>query len=125
MPSRREFFQSAAALAAVLPGSWNRAFAQQQLTQDDLLQFQPLGNVTLVHIADLHAQLVPVLLREPTLDAALPDSSRHPPHAWSPDFLQHFGIAPGSAAAYALTGSDFVALARTYGRMGGSTVSRR
>ena len=119
MPSRRDFLQAAAALAAVLPSPWSRAFAQQQLRQDDLLQFQPLGNVTLVHIADLHAQLVPVLLREPTAEAALPHANRNPPHAWSPDFLQHFGISPGSAAAYALSGDDFTALARTYGRMGG------
>jgi S-sulfosulfanyl-L-cysteine sulfohydrolase len=119
MPSRREFLQSVVALAALLPGSWSRAFAQQRLRQDDLLQFDAIGNVTLVHIADLHAQLLPVYLREPTLEAAISEGDRQPPHAWSPAFLRHFGIEPGSAAAYALTGNDFVALARAYGRMGG------
>ena len=61
MLSRRDFLQVAAATAAILPGSWTRAFAQQRLTQDELLRFEPLGNVTLLHIADMHAQLVPVI----------------------------------------------------------------
>ncbi len=52
MLPRRDFFQLAAATAVLVPGGWTRAFAQQRLTQDDLLRFAPLGNVTLVHIAD-------------------------------------------------------------------------
>ena len=66
MVSRRDFIQLAAATAALAPGGWSRAFAQQQLTQADLLRFEPVGNVTLVHLADLHAQLLPVLFREPS-----------------------------------------------------------
>src|SRR5260221_11096945 len=64
MTTRREFLEIAAAMAAIIPGEWSRAFAQQQLRQADLLSFESLGNVTLVHIADLHAQLVPVYFRE-------------------------------------------------------------
>ena len=37
MTSRREFLQIAAAAAAIIPGGWTRAFAQQRLTQADLL----------------------------------------------------------------------------------------
>ena len=43
MISRREFIQVAAATAAIAPGGWSRAFAQQRLTQDDILRFDPLG----------------------------------------------------------------------------------
>ena len=39
MFSRRDFLQVAAATAALLPGGWTRAFAQQRLTQDELLRF--------------------------------------------------------------------------------------
>ena len=60
MISRRDFLQLAAATAAILPAGWTRALAQQRLTQDELLRFEPLGNVTLVHVADIHAQLVPL-----------------------------------------------------------------
>jgi sulfur-oxidizing protein SoxB len=119
MPSRRDFLQTAAALAALWPGSWSRAFAQQRLSQGDLLQFKPLGNVTLVHMADLHAQLVPVLLREPLLHTDLNETNRSPPYSGTAGFLPYFNIARGSPAAYALTGDDFVALAGAYGRMGG------
>lgn len=65
MTSRRDFLQIAAATAALVPTGWTRAFAQQRLTQDDLLAFEPMGNVTLVHLTDIHAQLRPVLFREP------------------------------------------------------------
>ncbi len=75
MVSRRDFLQVAAATAALLPHGWTRAFAQQRLTQEDLLRFDPVGNVTLVHIADLHAQLVPVLLREPSVNLGVGEAS--------------------------------------------------
>ena len=38
-------------------------------------------------------------------------------------FSTLYNIAPGSAAAYALTSDDFAALAKTYGRSAGSTAS--
>jgi sulfur-oxidizing protein SoxB len=84
-------------------GPLRRVAAQQRLTEADLLRFESLGNVTLLHIADLHGQLLPVHLREP----------------FGADVLTRFGIPTGSAAAHALTGDDFVALARDYGRIGG------
>ena len=53
MISRREFFQVAAATAALVPGGgWPRAFAQQRLTQGDLLKFEAVGNVTLVQMTN-------------------------------------------------------------------------
>jgi S-sulfosulfanyl-L-cysteine sulfohydrolase len=46
-------------------GNWARLAAQQALTQDQLLQFDTFGNVTLIHITDIHAQLKPIWFREP------------------------------------------------------------
>ena len=40
MISRREFLQVAAATAALMPAGWTRAFAQQRLTQDELLRLR-------------------------------------------------------------------------------------
>ncbi len=121
--SRREFLQIAMA-AAALTGTgglmpWARAMAQQALGEKDILAFEPLGNVTLVHITDLHAQLKPVYFREPSVNLGVGDVTGLPPHLTGKAFLGHFGIAAGSPAAYALTSDDFTALARTYGRMGG------
>jgi S-sulfosulfanyl-L-cysteine sulfohydrolase len=119
MLSRRDFFQFAAATAALMPPTWTRAFAQQRLTQDELLRFAPVGNVTLLHIADLHAQLVPLLMREPSFNIGIGEAKGLVPHVGGKALLERYGIAPGTAAAYALTADDFVALARTYGRLGG------
>jgi len=117
--TRREFLALAATAASILPGDWPRALAQQRLREADLLTFEPLGNVTLVHIADLHAQLVPVYVREPSVDLGAGAARGAVPHLTGRARLAHYGIAPGSPEAYALTAEDFVALARAYGRMGG------
>ena len=71
MFSRRDFLQVAAATAALVPDGWTRAFAQQRLTQDELLRFDAVGNVTLVHVADIHGQLAPVLFREPSINLGI------------------------------------------------------
>jgi S-sulfosulfanyl-L-cysteine sulfohydrolase len=119
MISRREILQVAAATAAIVPANWSRAFAQQRLTQDELLRFDPVGNVTLLHIADVHGQLNPVYFREPSSNLGVGDAKGVPPHLTGTDFLKWFGIGAGSAAAYALTSEDFAALAQSYGRIGG------
>lgn len=119
MISRRDFVQLAAATAALLPAGWTRALAQQQLTQADLLRFEPLGNVTLVHIADIHAQLLPVLFREPSVNLGVGEVKGLVPHVTGRALLDLYRIPAGSAAAYALSSEDFVALAKTYGRIGG------
>ena len=119
MLSRRDFLQVAAAASAILPGGWTRAFAQQRLTQDDLLRFEPVGNVTLVHVTDLHAQLVPVFFREPSENLGVGEARGLVPHLTGLPLLDLFKISPGSPAAYALSAEDFAALARSYGRLGG------
>jgi sulfur-oxidizing protein SoxB len=119
MFSRRDFLQVAAATAALLPNGWTRALAQQRLTQDELLRFDPLGNVTLVHLSDIHAQLLPVLFREPSVNLGVGEARGRVPHVSGKALLDLYRIAPGSAAAYALSSEDFVALARAYGRLGG------
>ena len=119
MTSRREFLQIAAAAAAILPGGWTRAFAQQRLSQADLLAFEPVGNVTLVHITDIHAQLVPLLFREPSTNLGVGEAKGSVPHVTGKAYLDLYNLQPGSAEAYALTSEDFTALAKAYGRMGG------
>ena len=121
MISRREFATAAVAAATLVGGSGRlgRVAAQGRLSQADLLRFEPLGNVTLVHMTDLHAQLVPVHFREPSVKLGVGEMRGKPPHISGEAFRRHYGIEAGSAAAHALTHDDFAALARTYGRMGG------
>jgi S-sulfosulfanyl-L-cysteine sulfohydrolase len=119
MFSRREFLQVAAATAAIVPSGWTRAFAQQRLTEAELLRFESLGNVTLLHVSDLHAQLLPVHYREPSVNLGIGEARGLPPHLTGAAFRARFGIADKSALAYALTADDFAALAQSYGRIGG------
>jgi sulfur-oxidizing protein SoxB len=119
MISRRAFVQLAAATAAVLPMSWARALAQQQLTQAELLRFDPVGNVTLLHVADIHGQLKPVYFREPSTNLGVGEAKGLVPHLTGRALLDLYKIPMGSAAAYALSSEDFVALAKSYGHIGG------
>tara|TARA_R110002051_G_scaffold83650_9_gene148355 strand:+ start:34179 stop:35873 length:1695 start_codon:yes stop_codon:yes gene_type:complete len=123
MISRRHFVQASMATTALYGasgfGNMGRLAAQQKLTQNDLLDFETSGNVTLIHITDIHAQLQPVYFREPEVNIGVGAVIGKPPHVTGADFRKMYGIADGTAADYALTYDDFTALAGTYGRMGG------
>ncbi len=121
MFSRRDFLILAATTAALTgtKGRLARVAAQQAITQDDLLSFDSLGQVTLLHFTDLHAQLRPVYFREPSVNLGVGEAKGLPPHVTGKSFLEAHGIAAKSAEAYMLTDQDFEALARSYGRVGG------
>jgi sulfur-oxidizing protein SoxB len=122
MISRREFLHAALAASALTggsAGSLGRAIAQERLTQEKLLEFESLGNVTLIHMTDVHAQLVPVYFREPSVNIATGEAKGIAPHISGMAYLEKFGLTARSPQAYALTDQDFVELARIYGRMGG------
>jgi S-sulfosulfanyl-L-cysteine sulfohydrolase len=121
MITRRDILQVGAATAAVLAGesAFTRVLAQQRLNETELLKFDSLGNVTLLHVADIHGQLRPVYFREPSVNLGVGTARNLPPHLTGGDFLKRYGIPAKSAAAYALTSEDFAALAKSYGRIGG------
>ncbi|MDH3474055.1 MAG: thiosulfohydrolase SoxB [Rhodospirillales bacterium] len=121
MFSRRDFLQVAAATAILTGGSGGmaRAAARQQITQKDLLGFEPLGQVTLLHITDIHAQLMPVYFREPSINIGVGEVQGLPPHLTGKDMLRAYGLGAGSPEAYALSSEDFTGLAKAYGKVGG------
>lgn len=122
MLNRRDFLQVAAAAATLLgtgPGGLARAATAGAITQDRLLQFPAMGNVTLLHVTDIHAQLAPVWFREPSINLGVGEVAGLPPHITGRDFLTKFEIKAGSPEAYALTSEDFVQLGRQYGKVGG------
>jgi sulfur-oxidizing protein SoxB len=123
MISRRDFLQTSMAAAALYGGSgfgnWGRLAAQQSLTQSKLLEFDTYGNVSLIHVTDIHAQLKPIFFREPEINIGVGDNRGQVPHVTGSDFRKLYGIDDGSASAYALSYNDFTALAQGYGRVGG------
>ena len=120
MLTRRDLLQVAVATAA-LPGlgPLARAASAQAIDQARLLDFQPKGRLTLMNLTDIHAQLVPVYFREPSVNIGVGEMEGQVPHLTGKEFLKEYGIEPGSPQAYMLSSVDFVELARQYGRVGG------
>ena len=120
MRSRREFIQLASVSAMLLATkSWNAVAAKQQLKTEDLLDFDTKGQVTLLHLTDLHGQLKPVYFRPPSENFGVGKFEGIPPHLVGEAFLEHFGILPNTPLAYAHTMVDYVPLAMEYGKLGG------
>ncbi|MDF1803128.1 thiosulfohydrolase SoxB [Thalassovita sp.] len=123
MISRRDFLQVSMAASALYGasgfGNWARLAAQQKLTQDELLKFDTFGNVSLIHITDIHAQMKPIYFREPEINLGVGGAKGQVPHVTGADFRKMYGVADGSPSAYALTYNDFTSLAQTYGKVGG------
>ncbi|KIC17657.1 thiosulfohydrolase SoxB [Leisingera sp. ANG-Vp] len=123
MISRRDFLQVSMAASAMVGasgfGNWARLAAQQSLTQDQLLEFDTFGNISLIHVTDIHGQLKPIYFREPSINLGVGGNKGHVPHITGADFRKAYGINDGSPSAYALTYDDFSSLAKGYGRVGG------
>jgi S-sulfosulfanyl-L-cysteine sulfohydrolase len=117
--SRREFMQIMAVAAAQgLPLSAGSAFAAATSgTLYDLGKAQ--ANVTLMHITDCHAQLLPVYFREPDVNIGIADARGRPPHLVGEALLKHFGLKPGTREAHAFTHLNYVEAARSHGKVGG------
>ena len=123
MISRRDFLQVGMAASALYGasgfGNWARLAAQQKLTQDQLLNFDTYGNVSLIHVTDIHGQLKPLYFREPSINIGVGANRGAVPHVTGAGFRALYGITDGSPSHYALSSGDFAALAEGYGRVGG------
>ena len=123
MISRRDFLQVSMAASALYGasgfGNWAKLAAQQALTQDQLLDFDTFGNVSLIHVTDIHAQLKPIYFREPEINIGVGGNKGEVPHVTGADFRKLYGIEDGSPSHYALTYNDFAALGKEYGKVGG------
>ena len=115
--SRREFLEVlAVATASGLPLAAPRALAA---SSDALYEAPRFGNVSLLHITDCHAQLLPVYFREPSVNIGAGSAVGRPPHLVGEALLGHFKLRPGTPEAHAYTHLDFERAARTYGKVGG------
>ncbi|PZP62960.1 MAG: thiosulfohydrolase SoxB [Azospira oryzae] len=116
--TRREFLQVlAAAAAAGLALDSRSALAGAQ--PEKFYQLPRFGNVSLLHLTDCHAQLLPIYFREPNFNIGVGAAAGQPPHLVGEALLKRYGIRPGTLEAYAFTHLDFVQAARTYGKVGG------
>nr|WP_288090164.1 thiosulfohydrolase SoxB [Thauera sp.] len=116
--NRREFMQMLA-VAAAGGMTLHSSFARAEKAAEALYDMPKFGNVSLLHMTDCHAQLLPIYFREPNVNLGVGGMVGNAPHIVGERFLKHFGIKPGSIEAHAFTYLDFVEAARTYGKVGG------
>src|SRR5215472_18103205 len=103
--TRRDFF-TLIAIAGGLHASTPAVLARA-LEPRALLEFESLGNVTLLHMTDPHGTVLPVYYREPDTKIGVGDEAGKPPFLSAEALLDAYGIARGSAQAYALSHLDF------------------
>ena len=123
MISRRHFLQASIASSFIFNSlginNSARVMAQQKISEKNLLDFKSFGNVSIMHITDIHGQLKPLYFREPDINLGVGNVLGKPPHITGKEFLNYFNIPVKSADAYSLSSEGFSSLAKTYGKMGG------
>jgi len=127
--SRREFLQTLAIASAsglnisnCLAGEATQSISskiKKNKFPSDLYEIQPYGNVSLIHITDIHAQLIPIYYREASMNIGVGNAKNKPPHIVGNELLNYYGIEPSSALAHSLTSTNFSDLAQHFGKMGG------
>lgn len=120
--SRRDFFQIAAALGLGLPAAASAASSTKradEVTLKDIYDFKARGNVTLLHICDMHAHLKPLYWREPSTLISAPNLTGTPGFLCGESFLNYYGMKGKTLDAYFDTYMNFDALAHKFGKMGG------
>lgn len=90
-----------------------------QISLKDIYAFKDTGNFTLLHMCDLHAHLKPLYWREPSTLISAPNLTGTPGFLCGEAFAKHYGLEPSSLDAYFDTHTDFEALAKKFGKMGG------
>jgi len=115
---RREFLNILAiASAAGLPLASREALAAAD--GGKLYDVPRFGNVSLLHMTDCHAQLMPIYFREPNVNLGVAGAAGKAPHLVGEHLLKAYGVRKGSEQAHAFTHLDFAQAARTYGKVGG------
>ncbi|HAF55813.1 MAG TPA: thiosulfohydrolase SoxB, partial [Thauera sp.] len=91
--NRREFMQLLA-VAAAGGMTLHSNFARAEKAAEALYELPPFGNVSLLHMTDCHAQLLPIYFREPNVNLGVGSMRGNAPHIVGEGFLKHFGIKP-------------------------------
>jgi S-sulfosulfanyl-L-cysteine sulfohydrolase len=117
--SKRDFLQVLGAASAAGLGLGRYADADAATAQQGLYDLPRFGNVSLLHMTDCHAQLLPIHFREPSVNLGLAGMQGQLPHLVGESLLKATGLRPGTPQAFAYTYLDFDKAARRYGKVGG------
>jgi sulfur-oxidizing protein SoxB len=117
--NKREFFNVLGAAAAAGFALGRSGVAQAASPYDRPPAFKRGDSVSLLHITDCHAQLLPTYFREPSVNLGIGPQRGKPPHLVGNALLREAGLQPGTPEAYAFTHLDFERAAQRYGKVGG------
>src|SRR6185436_12712074 len=117
--SRREFAQALACASVAGMALGRHAEADAASAEEALYELPKFGNVSLLHMTDCHAQLLPIHFREPSVNLGVGTMAGQVPHQVGEQLLRAAGIRPGTPLAHATTFIDFERAARRYGKLGG------
>ena len=113
--SKRELLQVLG--AASVAGFGNEARAASPY--ETAAPFKGSGAVSLLHMTDCHAQLLPIHFREPSVNLGFGEQKGRLPHLVGEHLLKAAGLRPGTREAHAFSCLDFERAARRYGKVGG------
>ena len=123
--SRRDFMQLATILGAGATMSGCAAsnilmpVDVSKINYSDLMEFQPVGKATLLHICDMHAHIKPLYWREPSTLISAENLVGTPGFLCGEEFVNYYGEKKGSLEQYFDTFMNFSELAAKFGKMGG------
>ncbi|MBU2791037.1 thiosulfohydrolase SoxB [Acidithiobacillus caldus] len=115
---RRDFLQLlgvAGAASFFAPGAIQAAWGSDK----DPYTIPDYGNVTLLHMTDSHAQLLPVWWREPDTNIGVGSVLNQTPHLCGKWMLDYYGVGNDPRYKYAYSCLDYDTLAHKYGKIGG------
>lgn len=87
--------------------------------QENMYEMPKTGSARILHITDVHGNLLPNYFREPNVNLGFGETFGKLPHVVGNNLLKEIGVKPGSAEAYAFTYNNFEELAIKYGKTGG------
>ncbi|MGD9835758.1 MAG: thiosulfohydrolase SoxB [Piscinibacter sp.] len=117
--SKREFLQMLGAAGVAGMGLARHAEADAATAEQALYDVPRFGNVSLLHMTDCHAQLLPIRFREPNVNLGVGSMAGQLPHLVGEHLLKKAGLRPGTAQAHAYTYIDFETASKRYGKVGG------
>jgi sulfur-oxidizing protein SoxB len=121
--SKREFLQVLGAASVAGMALSRHATADAATAEEALYDLPPLGRgagfVSFLHMTDCHAQLKPILFREPSVNLGLGSMQGQIPHLVGEHLLKAANVPAGSALAHAYTYLDFERSAQRFGKVGG------
>ncbi|QTN23856.1 thiosulfohydrolase SoxB [Rhizobacter sp. AJA081-3] len=117
--SKREFLQVLGAAGVAGMGLARHADADAATAEQALYDVPKFGQVSLLHMTDCHAQLLPIRFREPSVNLGLGSMAGELPHLVGEHLLKKAGLRPGTSQAHAYTFLDFETASQRYGKVGG------